>query len=110
VEQAKKFYGSTIGWTFDAMPMPDGTYWVAKMDDEPVAGIFPMIGPDFDGVPENWLSYLAVDNVDARLKAAKAAGAKVMRAPFDVPSVGRIAIVQAPGGATIAWITPVNDQ
>ena len=29
VEQAKKFYGSMIGWTFDAMPMPDGTYWVA---------------------------------------------------------------------------------
>ena len=56
VEQAKKFYGSTIGWTFDGMPMPNGTYWVAKMDDEPVAGIFPMIGPDFDGVPENWLS------------------------------------------------------
>jgi len=110
VEQAKKFYGSTIGWTFDGMPMPNGTYWVAKMDDEPVAGIFPMIGPDFDGVPENWLSYLAVDNVDARLKAAKAAGAKVMRAPFDVPTVGRIAIIQAPGGATIAWITPVNDQ
>ena len=110
VEQAKKFYGSTIGWTFDAMPMPDGTYWVAKMDDEPVAGIFAMIGPDFDGVPENWLSYLAVDSVDARLKAAKAAGAKVMRAPFDVPTVGRIAIIQAPGGATIAWITPASDQ
>jgi predicted enzyme related to lactoylglutathione lyase len=69
-----------------------------------------MIGPDFDGVPENWLSYLAVDNVDARLKAAKAAGAKVMREPFDVPTVGRIAIMQAPGGATIAWITPVSEE
>jgi predicted enzyme related to lactoylglutathione lyase len=110
VEQAKKFYGSTIGWTFDAMPMPDGTYWVAKMDDEPVAGIFPMTGPDFGGVPENWLAYLAVDDVDAVLEAAKAAGAKVMREPFDVPTVGRIAIIQAPGGATIAWITPVGDQ
>ena len=110
VEQAKKFYGSTIGWTFDAMPMPDGTYWVAKMDDEPVAGIFPMTGPDFDGVPENWLAYLAVDDVDAGLEAAKAAGAKVVREPFDVPTVGRIAIIQAPGGATIAWITPVGDQ
>jgi uncharacterized protein len=110
VEQAKKFYGSTIGWTFDAMPMPDGTYWMAKMDDEPVAGIFAMTGPDFDGVPENWLAYLAVDDVDAVLKAAKAAGAKVMREPFDVPTVGRIAIIQAPGGATIAWITPVGDQ
>jgi hypothetical protein len=110
VEQAKNFYGSTIGWTFEAMPMPDGTYWVAKMDDEPVAGIFAMTGPDFDGVPENWLAYLAVDDVDAVLKAAKAAGAKVMREPFDVPTVGRVAIVQAPGGATIAWITPVGDQ
>jgi predicted enzyme related to lactoylglutathione lyase len=110
VEQAKNFYGSTIGWTFDAMSMPDGTYWVAKMDDEPVAGIFSMIGPDFDGVPENWLPYLAVDDVDAVLQAAKAAGAKVMREPFDVPTVGRVAIVQAPGGATIAWITPVGDQ
>ena len=110
VEQARNFYGSTIGWTFEAMPMPDGTYWVAKMDDEPVAGIFPMSGPDFDGVPENWLAYLAVDDVDAVLNAAKAAGAKVMREPFDVPTVGRVAIIQAPGGATIAWITPVGDQ
>jgi uncharacterized protein len=110
VEQARNFYGSTIGWTFEAMPMPDGTYWVAKMDDEPVAGIFPMSGPDFAGVPENWLAYLAVDDVDAVLAAAKAAGAKVVREPFDVPSVGRVAIVQAPGGATIAWITPAGDQ
>jgi uncharacterized protein len=110
VEQAKNFYGSTIGWTFEAMPMPDGTYWVAKMDDEPVAGIFPMSGPDFAGVPENWLAYLAVDDVDAVLEAAKAAGAKVVREPFDVPTVGRVAIVQAPGGATIAWITPAGDQ
>ena len=110
VEQAKRFYGSTIGWTFEAMPIPEGTYWVAKMEDEPVAGIFPMIGPDFDGVPESWLSYLAVDDVDTRLRAAKVAGAKVMREPFDVPTVGRIAIIQAPGGAAIALITPVGDQ
>jgi predicted enzyme related to lactoylglutathione lyase len=29
-EQAKSFYGAAIGWTFEPMPMPDGTYWVAK--------------------------------------------------------------------------------
>jgi hypothetical protein len=33
-EQAKSFYGATIGWTFEAMPTPDGTYWVAKLGDE----------------------------------------------------------------------------
>ena len=24
-EKAKKFYGNTVGWTFEAMTMPDGT-------------------------------------------------------------------------------------
>ncbi len=37
-EKAKKFYASTIGWTFEAMPMPDGTYWVAKSGDIPGRG------------------------------------------------------------------------
>jgi predicted enzyme related to lactoylglutathione lyase len=108
VEQAKKFYRATIGWTFDAMPMPNGTYWVANMGDKSVGGLFPMSGEDFAGVPENWMSYIAVDDVEARLKKATAAGAKVCREPFDVPGVGRIAILQEPGGAMVGWITPVD--
>ncbi len=107
-EKAKKFYGDTIGWTFDAMPHPRGTYWVAKLADKPVAGILPMSGPDFDGVAEQWMAYVAVDDVDARLKRATAAGAKVIRAPFDVPTIGRIAVLREPGGAAITWMTPAN--
>jgi uncharacterized protein len=107
VEKAKTFYSSSVGWKFDAMPMAEGTYWVAKMDDKPVGGIFPMSGANFVGVPEHWIPYLAVDNVDARLQKAIAAGARVMRQPFDVPEVGRIAILHEPGGAVIGWITPV---
>ena len=105
-EKVKKFYGDTVGWTFEAMPMPTGTYWVAKMGDKPVGGIFPMSGPDFANMPDQWLPYLAVDDVDARLKKAKAVGAKVMREPFDIPNVGRIAIFREPGDAMIGWITP----
>ena len=108
VEKAKKFYAATIGWTFDAMSTPNGTYWVATMGDTPVGGIFPMVGPDFADMPEQWVSYLAVDDVDARVKQATAAGAKVMQPPFDIPDVGRIAILREPGGAMIAWITPAN--
>jgi predicted enzyme related to lactoylglutathione lyase len=107
VEKAKKFYGDIIGWTFDGMPMPDGTYWVAKMGDQPVGGLFPVAGPQWDGVPEHWMSYLAVDDVDARVKKATAAGAKLMRPAFDIPGVGRIAILTEPGGASVGWITPV---
>jgi predicted enzyme related to lactoylglutathione lyase len=109
VERAKRFYGETIGWRFEPMPMADGaTYWVAKMGDQPVGGIFPTNRQEFDCVPESWMSYLAVDDVDARTKKAVAAGAKLMRPIFNVPGVGRIAILTEPGGAGIGWITPAN--
>jgi predicted enzyme related to lactoylglutathione lyase len=107
-EKAKAFYASTIGWTFDAMPMPDGTYWVAKIGSEPAGGIFPMTGPEFARMSERWVSYLAVDDVDARIKQATTAGAKVMKPAFDVPGVGRMAFIEEPGGAMIGWITPVT--
>ena len=110
VEGAKKFYAEAIGWSFDAMPAPGGaTYWVAKMDDEPVGGLFDISGPDFNGIPESWMSYLAVDDVDARAAQAVKLGAKLMKPAFDVPGVGRIAILMEPGGAGIGWITPAAE-
>jgi len=107
-EKAKAFYGAVIGWTFEAMPTGDGTYWVAKMGNTPVGGIFPLTSPQFDKVPEAWMSYLAVDDVDARVKKAQERGAKLMRPIFDVPGVGRIAILTEPGGAGIGWMTPAK--
>jgi predicted enzyme related to lactoylglutathione lyase len=109
VAKAKKFYGDTLGWSFDGMPMPGGgTYWVAKMSDEPVAGIFDISGADYAGVLEGWMPYIAVDDVDARVKKAVAAGATVMKPAFDVPGVGRIVILRDPGGAGIGWMTPAS--
>jgi predicted enzyme related to lactoylglutathione lyase len=109
VEQAKTFYNKTIGWTYQPHPMADGTtYWLAIQDGKPVAGIFPTNRPEFTGVPDGWMSYLAVDDIDARAKKAEAAGAKLMRPIFDVPNVGRIAILTEPGGAGVGWITPTG--
>ena len=107
-EKAKKFYGDTVGWTYKTMPMENGTYWVAKMGNNIVGGLFPLTSPQFDSVPEGWMSYLAVDNVDARVKKAQSLGAQLMRPMFDVPGVGRIAILREPGGAGIGWMTPAN--
>jgi uncharacterized protein len=110
VEGTKKFYASTMGWSFDGMPTPDGgTYWIAKMGDEPVGGLFDINGADYQGVPEAWMSYIAVDDVDARVKKATAAGAKLMKPIFEVPGVGRIAILLEPGGAGVGWMTPSDN-
>jgi len=109
VARAKKFYADTLGWSFEAMPMPGGgTYWLAKMNDVPVGGIFDISGPDYSGVPEGWMPYIAVDDVDARAKKAVTAGAKIMKPAFDVPNVGRIVVLQEPGGAGIGWMTPAD--
>jgi predicted enzyme related to lactoylglutathione lyase len=109
VEKAKAFYAETIGWSFEGMPMPEGgTYWMAKIEGKPVAGLFTLQDPAFAGVPESWMAYLAVDDVDARVKKATAAGATLMRPLFDVEGVGRIAILKEPGGAGIGWMTPVS--
>ena len=110
VEGAKKFYADTLGWDYDAMPTPGGggTYWLATMDGEPVGGLFDISGPDFQGVPESWMSYIAVDDVDARVAKAVKAGAKLMKPVFDVPGVGRIAILMQPDGAGVGWMTPVE--
>ena len=108
-ERAKKFYQQTIGWRFEPMPLaddPNATYWVAYLGETPVAGIFPTNRPAYAGVPEGWMPYLAVDDVDARVKKAVDAGARLMRPLFDIPNIGRIAILTEPGGAGIGWITP----
>ena len=105
-EGAKAFYGAHIGWRFEAMSMAQGgSYWICKDGDQPVAGILDMNQPGFEGIPNHWFAYLAVDDVDARVAKATTAGAKLLRPIFDVPGVGRIAIIQDPTGAVMGWIT-----
>jgi uncharacterized protein len=108
-EAAKKFYGETLGWTFDAMETPGSpTYWVAKSGGEPVAGILTMAGPDFDDATEGWFAYVAVTDLSTALARATSAGGEVLREPFDVPGVGRIAIVNDHAGITMGWMTPAE--
>ena len=105
VEGAKRFYEQTVGWTFSEMPMPNGTYHVASMDGKYVAGIMNPADVGAGDMPPNWFAYLEVDDIDARLAKARTAGATVKREPWDVPGVGRIAILQQPDGATVGWMT-----
>ena len=107
VAAAKDFYAKSLGWTYEDMPMADGgTYTVIQGPEHPVGGIFEMSGPEFEGVPEHWMAYIAVDDIDARVEKAKAAGATLHRPPFDVVEVGRIAMLQQPNGGMIGWMTP----
>ncbi len=108
VERAKAFYTETLGWTYDAMPMPEGTYYVIKHGEKMVGGMMDMTGIVPEGVPPHWFSYIEVDDVDARAAKVADAGGNIKRDPFDIPNVGRIAIVEDATGAVIGWIKSEN--
>lgn len=73
-----------------------------------VGGMMEMSGPMFEGVPDHWFTHLAVDDVDDRIKKLKDAGGKVVREPWNIPNVGRIPIVEIPGGAVQGCMTPAE--
>ncbi|MBS8227748.1 VOC family protein [Vannielia litorea] len=108
-EAARAFYEGVCGWRFESVDMPDGTYHVAHAHGGPVAGIM-ALPDDMAGETPYWLTYVAVGDVDASLREVEAAGGKVLRAAFDVPDTGRIALVQDPTGAMLGLMTPSVDQ
>ncbi len=107
VEAAKAYYTKVCGWTIESMPMDDGDYHVAKKGDQMVAGIFDLSHmPEMKEMQSHWLTYIAVDDVDASVEETKALGGQIYRAPWDVPGVGRIAIVADPLGGAFGMMTP----
>lgn len=105
---ARDYYGRVCGWEWDAMPMGEATYYMGKKDGAPVVGIMDISnGAEFAGVHPQWFSYFAVDDVDAACAATLEAGGQVRRAPWDVPGIGRIAILDDPTGAAMGLMTPV---
>ena len=103
-EAAKNFYTELFGWDFVDNPM--GQTWClhnAQARRQRRRRALQLM-PDMtaQGIPPHWLSYVAVTNADETAEKAKAAGATMMKEPFDVLTVGRMAVIQDPTGAVFA--------
>lgn len=109
VEGAKLYYSDLFGWEYEEMPMESGdSYTIIKVDGEAVAGI--MAQPEeCRGMPPSWDIYITVDDVDATVKQVVELGGQVLRPPFDIPEVGRFAVLQDPQGAVIMAMTYVKE-
>ncbi|MBT3360938.1 MAG: VOC family protein [Rhodospirillales bacterium] len=108
VEAAKSFYSGLLGWTSRESDMGDmGVYTVFQADGKEVAGLFDINDKQFEGIPNHWFAYITVADVDAATAKAEASGGKILRPCFDVPEVGRIAIIADSTGAAVGVYTPV---
>ena len=108
-EKCKQFYSNVFGWKFqDSNAATDGFAYhefVTGKNDYPAGGLYQISAEMFGGgpvPPPHFMTYIAVDDVDASAETAQSLGGKILRAPDEIPNVGRFAIIQDPTGAVFA--------
>lgn len=105
---AIEFYGKVVGYTTESWGEGGGNYRMWKTPSGPtIGGIMelPQAARDM-GAPPHWVGNLCVASVDEAVEKLKAHGGVVHHGPFDVPSIGRVAMVADAGGAGLALYQP----
>jgi predicted enzyme related to lactoylglutathione lyase len=110
---ALKFYRELLGWEIEESKAtascegagaPPMAYNEIVVGGQHVGGIYKM-GPEFQGAPSHWMSYVSVEDVDEKARQVWELGGKVCVPPTDIPNVGRFCVVNDPTGAAISLIT-----
>ncbi|HUE79837.1 MAG TPA: VOC family protein [Sphingomicrobium sp.] len=99
-EEAKAFYEPVVGWRFGE-PSPDHAgYREIRTETGHAGGVLPLTQEMRDhGARPTWLGYVGVDDVDATVAKAQAAGATLLMPAWDIAGIGRIALLADPQGA-----------
>jgi predicted enzyme related to lactoylglutathione lyase len=103
VEAAKKFYTALLGWKLTDSQAAGMNYMEIVVGDKHIGGMYQTTEQQGD-MPSHWMSYVAVDDVDALAKRTEELGGKICVPPMDIPNVGRFCVINDPTGAAISLI------
>lgn len=97
---SKAFYEAVVGWNIGPQPEGDVDYRMIETGhDGAVGGVMQLTdGMLANGAKPTWLFYIGVDDVDATVDKVTAAGGRIHLPAFDMPGVGRMAMVADPQG------------
>ena len=103
-EGAKKFYSALFGWGKEETSVGTGpSFTLLKKEGKPIGMLYALLKPEKDqGLGPNWMSLVAVENVDDIAANVKKSGGKVLQEPFDVAENGRMGVFQDPTGAVFS--------
>lgn len=103
-QQAKDFYCHLFDWRAEDEDIGDGMFYTTMyVGNNVVAAMFQRTPEQENkGVMTHWLSYIAVDSVDATLEVIAPLNANIIAGPHDVMDAGRIAVIEEPNGAVFA--------
>ena len=102
-----EFFSELFGWEIDQQQMGPMQYTMFKLGDQHVGGMM-AVPPDFGEMPSCWVVYLIVDDCDARVEKATAAGGKALMPPMDLPEIGRSTYLQDAQGAVLGILQPAQ--
>jgi predicted enzyme related to lactoylglutathione lyase len=103
-EVALGFYAVIGDYTTLSVTYGNTKYRIMQGDGVPRALI--RLAPP--GKANRWIPFVLSGEVDALSKKAKGLGATILVAPRSVPMLGRIAVIQAPTGGIMGFITPLD--
>jgi hypothetical protein len=108
IEASKRFYGSVFGWVGVTTPYETSSYTAFRLEGGDVTGMVEMDRSWPRDLPSHWMTYFGVDDCDAVADLAVDLGGAVAVEPFDMPQVGRTAVLGDPHGAvfSILAVTP----
>ncbi len=98
------FLKTVVGDDNEVMEGSGGSYFLIKAAGRTVAGAMPLGDSWPAGTPSHWATYFMVDDVDGKAATATTLGASIVAQPFDMPGVGRVAVIADPAGAIFSLI------
>jgi len=112
VGKAERFYETLLGWRYNvehatefAWGNGEADYPLIVAENMAHGGMIEITADQ----PAYWLPYFEVGDVKAVTQKAERLGATIERDPFDVPGVGRNAVIRDPQGALFCVHTPSHN-
>ena len=107
IDAACAFYQPLLGWTTYDFPNGTDRYAIQEAEGQGVAG--------FMRLPQHithpfWIGYIGTPDREAALSRWTAGGGTIQRQPWEIPSVGRLAVVKDPQGTPVALIQGSSPQ
>lgn len=106
VDAATRFYSTVLGVGWETRQMNGCDYTCLVAGGKPVGAALP---PSIPGQPPHWNVYFNVESTDATITRVVELGGTVLAEPWDVPDVGRLAVVSDPQGAMFCAMQHAED-
>ncbi|MEZ4370707.1 MAG: VOC family protein [Polyangiaceae bacterium] len=96
--KAQTFYSEVVGWKWRKGPMTEMEYFLFGTGEEGGDNGGMMKRPD--GMPvSSWFLYFTTADIDKSVAQIKELGGAVFQGPFDVPTVGKLAVCMSTDGS-----------